>query len=286
MATKNQNGFTLIELILFLALSALFLIIALTGIRGRSGEVQLTDSVRSLESYLELQRDYILRGVNPLGGDSGGGQHPSNTTGGTIVLGRYFEYDIDNEEIDTYLIVGDRLNTSDVDSVLTTRQLIYEANPRITTPSIGSYKIEWGLDLGRFGIGGVNSSYTSDQHLPSKGFAFVRSPLGSEIIGIAFRPGNPIGNPATDPEYFNPNKVWGKNPPSDHDDNAFSYQHFSSHICLYTPGDNSNVVAAVIDIGDEAANRELGSRIHLDPNILHDTNELIYNCRGSKAPGL
>src|SRR5680860_356640 len=64
MRTQNQKGFTLIEVILYFALSSAFIVIAFIGIQGRTANVQFTDSMRSLQSYLISEQNKVLNGVN------------------------------------------------------------------------------------------------------------------------------------------------------------------------------------------------------------------------------
>jgi type II secretory pathway pseudopilin PulG len=64
MDTTRSAGFTIVELILFLALSSLFLSIAFVGVRGRQATIQFTDSMRSLENFVKKQQNQVFNGVN------------------------------------------------------------------------------------------------------------------------------------------------------------------------------------------------------------------------------
>lgn len=67
MQTKrnDQNkGFTIIELILFLAVSMTMLTIGFSAISGRTADVQFTDSIRTLESQLRRNLSNVGFGLN------------------------------------------------------------------------------------------------------------------------------------------------------------------------------------------------------------------------------
>lgn len=63
MTQKNQ-GFTIIEISLFVAISAVMLIIGFTAVSGRTEEVQFMDSTRTLESQLRRHMSNVGTGLN------------------------------------------------------------------------------------------------------------------------------------------------------------------------------------------------------------------------------
>ncbi len=60
----TNSGFTILELILFVAISSLMLTIAFTSVAGRTQEAQFTDSVRTLESQLRRHITNVSTGLN------------------------------------------------------------------------------------------------------------------------------------------------------------------------------------------------------------------------------
>lgn len=67
MQTKRNDqskGFTIIELVLFLAVSMTMLVIGFNAISGRTADVQYTDSIRTLESQMRLNLSNVGFGLN------------------------------------------------------------------------------------------------------------------------------------------------------------------------------------------------------------------------------
>ncbi|MEX0934550.1 MAG: type II secretion system protein [Candidatus Saccharimonadales bacterium] len=61
---RNNSGFTILELILFIAISSLMLTIAFTSVAGRTQQAQFNDSVRTLESQLRRHVTNVSTGLN------------------------------------------------------------------------------------------------------------------------------------------------------------------------------------------------------------------------------
>lgn len=65
--TKNdqQTGFTIIEVMLYLAVVGLVFLIGINAVSGRSAKVQFTDSMRDLHGYITAQYSQFVSGVKP-----------------------------------------------------------------------------------------------------------------------------------------------------------------------------------------------------------------------------
>ncbi|PLS80864.1 hypothetical protein CYG49_03820, partial [Candidatus Saccharibacteria bacterium] len=117
MQTRSEGGFTIIEVVIFLAITGLMLSVALVGTGSVIRNVRFTDSIRSFESYVQGQYDETLNGVNPRTGvetcNNSEVQLPVSLIGtkpGTsdtcLLLGKYLYLTHDSNEIKTFYVVG------------------------------------------------------------------------------------------------------------------------------------------------------------------------------------
>ena len=59
----SQRGFTILEVTLFLAISGMLLLVAVTGVNGSIRTNRMADTTKSLESYIETQISEVRSGV-------------------------------------------------------------------------------------------------------------------------------------------------------------------------------------------------------------------------------
>lgn len=189
MADTKTAGFTLIELMLFLALTGLFMLIAFAGISGRSGNVQFSDSMRSLGNFLQRQYNDTLNGVNSRGvlacSYDGSG---FSTTAGTsqpgqsncTVIGRAVVFSDDSATADVYLVVGrfltqaTNVSANYLDPSLSDLALIQRADPTVLRDTLNqTYELEWGST---FQSSGSNANTV----------VFLRSPRSSSVYPLSF----------------------------------------------------------------------------------------------------
>lgn len=163
MADSNAAGFTLVEVVLFLALSALFLLIAFTGLVGRSQNVQFTDSIRSLEGFMQKQISDVRNGVNLTGDGDQLNQ---------IVLGNVLKFSPDSDTAQIYKIRGSRLASTTGSA----RNLIYDSIDNLVGGSVvyeqSQYQLEWGTLFRDPATNGSTALY----------LGFLRNPNGAEIL--------------------------------------------------------------------------------------------------------
>ncbi len=184
MVHPNQKGFTIIEVVLFLALSGLFLTIAFAGIRGRTENIQFTDSMRSLQSFLVSEQNKLTNGVNssplsPQGCGSFGGL--TGKSNGCILLGRVVSFGKNNSdlsEVKIDVLYGAKPSSLEVSSK-DDYALIKDSNPR-TDNVVDTYNISWGTE---FNIAKSSNANTADNY---DRIGWLRSPGSTRIIPIAF----------------------------------------------------------------------------------------------------
>ena len=178
MKQLSQEGFTLIEIILFLALSGLFLMIAFAGIGGRNQAVQFTDSMRSLHSSLQSENTQLINGVNsdstpPLGcGDT--------DTDACVLLGKVIKFNDGTGTIDTRVLYGDYLDLEDYE--LGDIELLAQARPRDAEAN-GSHEIKWGTFFTGVAANDPPLAGSIDR------IGLMRSPGSARIIPIVYNSG-------------------------------------------------------------------------------------------------
>lgn len=195
MRTHREGGFTVIEVIMFLAITGLLLMVAMTGVSSRIAVARFSDSTRGFESFLQQQYDEVINGVNARSGnetceDGGEFINPGLTStpgmsSQCLLLGKYIYFRKGSSMVTVYQIVGrdpSDINNSDGDMVA-----IQEAEPHVVT-SVGSrnYSIPWDApvyDTRRDNGASEGSEVDS--------FLIIRSPVSSSIQLYTFLGGDP-----------------------------------------------------------------------------------------------
>lgn len=208
--TGGQQGFTLIEILLFLAITGLLFLIGFFGTGAQVRQVRFNDSMRGLHSYLQKQYNLVATGANPRQVNAtctGGGTLGTPPTFGTgaatagdtagdagdcVLLGRLVKFDPGTSNMTAYYVVGQRVSTEQ----LTGNDMTDLANsgPTLSPQAAEPYQINWGATFYQ-----PSSGVASNQ---TQAFAYLRSPSTGRIITFAFsgaavtattQPGNDSG---------------------------------------------------------------------------------------------
>jgi type II secretory pathway pseudopilin PulG len=171
MKAAKDKGFTLIEVILFLAVSGLFFGIAFAGIRQRSNNVQFTDAMRSLQSYIQRVQNEVYNGVNTrddsIGCSYGIPSEDSITVGlanpsdpgqseDCLLVGKVLHFTNDSSDVKVYPIIGRFLRQTvdegdsfflDVAHKSNAHLIVHDLNPWILQNNdfMSTYTAEWGV---------------------------------------------------------------------------------------------------------------------------------------------
>jgi len=140
MGAKTQTGFTIIEVMLFLAITGMLAAAILVGSGVAIGQQRYRDSVGSLQSYIQQQYNKVINVTNdrdkswtcdsngtvtqvdnPSAGDARG-------TTDCVVLGRLMTIDQTGTNLKSSVVVGYRnpnaiTKTSDIDEIVTNYKL-------------------------------------------------------------------------------------------------------------------------------------------------------------------
>ncbi len=181
----RAEGYTIIEVSLFLGISALMLAIALVGTGLSIRTTRFADSTRSLHAYVQQQYDDLLNGVNSrLGNEacnSGVISTATPQTPGTsncLYMGKLILFKPSTDTLTTYNIVGTEPANPDYSKA--DEQLIFDFNPAIVT-SVGSesYDIPWRAN--------ISGSKRPVDGRAVDAFALIRSPRSTRIVSYTYK---------------------------------------------------------------------------------------------------
>jgi len=167
MGKAKTRGFTIIEVILFLAVSAVLLGVVIATIGGRQQRAQFTDSMRDLQSYLETQLSDTQNGVNPTG--NGG-------DAATLMLGRALAFTPSSSTINVHTVSGNRLSATAEAACISPSSYLSCAFPAVEVSS--TYNILWGATFTDGWFKGLSTH--------TRTLAFLRNPRATTIIPVAY----------------------------------------------------------------------------------------------------
>lgn len=188
----NGQGFTIIEVIIFIAISGALLTFAFIGMGSLARQARFSDSITSLHSTIQRQYEEVANGVNtraPSVGCSGTLMQPG--TDDCLLLGKVITFEKDTSVVKIRYVTGRIL---DDDSVSIT-DAIRQATPSVQSSGEISYEIQWGAivkEASRASLP-VTSPPFSDSYRPGdttrtliNSVAFLRSPRSTQIIPYYF----------------------------------------------------------------------------------------------------
>lgn len=181
---RRQAGYTIVEITLFLAISAMLFMIALIGTGNTMRTTRFVDSGRSLSAFVQRQYDAIINGLNTRPGNeqcSGGtvttGSSQTPGTSDCLLMGQLLVFAQNSSTITLYDIIG--TEPSGVDYTQADTTLITAFNPRaVTNTGVATYSIPWGAILS--GTKRLADNEAVDALL------LVRSPKSSRIVGYTY----------------------------------------------------------------------------------------------------
>ena len=180
---KNKRGFTIIEVVLFLALSAGFFLIIFIGIGPRTRQVQFSEGMRDVETYMKKQYEFLFSGVNSRSaGDLCDGStitDPGEDTG-CFVMGRAMSLTADSSNIDTIEIIGNNYTVFSASEGISFKKEVTDAHPRISR--VTTKVADWGI---KFVEGKYMLNDTTEEDFRALGF--IRSPYGGPIVPVVYR---------------------------------------------------------------------------------------------------
>lgn len=207
----ERRGFSIIEALLFVSISAVFIIIAATILRGRSRDVQFTDASRTIESVVEQVQDRVRNGVKderisctnssdpasfPGSGSYNLATDGSVTNNGScILLGEFIEFSdftsaTDRSDISVYPIYGRRVFRDTLSQCMEAHgreNVLWCVEPyAFKNVAVLEENIPWSVEI----FGGTNGNVLSGSPVESNVIGFIRDPSSENIIPFALERGS------------------------------------------------------------------------------------------------
>jgi type II secretory pathway pseudopilin PulG len=186
---KQQSGFTIIEVILFLAVTALLLSIALIGTGGSIQSSRYTDSVRTTESNIRKQFSDILNGVNPRANNlvcDSNGNVSEVSSGGTpagktncVLMGKLLQFTNGESQFVSRPVVGVKPSSTIDTSQMSDFELIHNYSPHVVLVASAGDTINIPWEAAVFGAKRSDGPAVNS-------LAILRSPGSSSILTYAF----------------------------------------------------------------------------------------------------
>jgi type II secretory pathway pseudopilin PulG len=186
---QRSEGYTIIEVSLFLGISALMLAIALVGTGLSIRTTRFTDSTRSLHNYVQQQYDDLLNGVNSRSGaeactsgviDTSTSQTPG--TSNCLFMGRLVVLKQGSSDVVTYDVIGTEPTNPDYSK--SDEALIHDFTPTIVrSVGVGTYNIPW--------LATISGSKRVIDNKAVDAFALIRSPRSTRIVTYVYKEPSP-----------------------------------------------------------------------------------------------
>lgn len=178
---KRQSGFTVIEVTIFLALTAMLFLIAFFGTGVFVSQSRFSDGMRRMESYLQAQYEEVVSGVNPrdstvtcASGTSTvvpGASSPGTTN--CVLLGKLILFTAGSDSIQSYYVVG--MNSQSYSTTDPVTTIIASLAPRAAdSTNVSTFESPWGIRY----VQGKRASSGG----PMNAIAFLRSPVSSQVV--------------------------------------------------------------------------------------------------------
>lgn len=178
---STQRGFTIIEVILFLAISGLLLAVAIASVNANINNSRFNDAIRSTTSYLQGQYSAVAAGQSDRDESKGcSGVTGDITTTPTVpgmsncvIMGRFIK--IQGSTFTVRYITGHASTLSGISADDTTA--IKDMNPKVASDLAYAreYAVPWD-------IGVVSTKLPTSAASGSTGLAIIRSPASGNIL--------------------------------------------------------------------------------------------------------
>lgn len=190
MGIKKNHGFTIIEVMLFLAVTGALTIAILAGAGIQINQQRYRDSVSSLKSFLQAQYSEVTNVINDRGNnwecnDSGVAEEVTNGgqprgTSNCVILGRLVTVDSSGAQLTASNVVGFKPTNEDSDGDL---QELQRYNMSVTTVGQETGEVSWGARI-------VNPQNLANPQ--SMAMLIVRSPLSGAVLTFTSNGVEPI----------------------------------------------------------------------------------------------
>lgn len=204
---KKTKGYTIVEVMIFLAISGLMFVMAASFISGRQARSEFRQGMNAINTQIQQTIGDVSNGFYPTAGNfvcvgtASGPVFGSGTAAeqgakkGCTFIGKVMQFgSTDSGKYDTYVVAGLQFKDADP-AALTPPQTFSDAKPKIAPGLTQTKNFEWGLQLDKIyltdsahEIGAVGffsgfSSSTSDNKLESGAAAPIAVAFEGSTLG-------------------------------------------------------------------------------------------------------
>lgn len=201
MRASSSEGFTVIEVVLFLAISGLLLLMVFVGTGTMAARQRFSDATDNLQAFLQAEYDEVRNGVNIRQVTAAcPGELPGVQPGASaqcLLLGKVIKFDDDTGQVITssYVVSTQKLRD---DVVYTTdSEKFTAATLEVLSTGRVTYEPKWGANVSR-----VTRSTASLSPAPGRGtvnaIAFLKVPDSGRIVQFYYMTGSPGPTPDSD----------------------------------------------------------------------------------------
>lgn len=192
---NNQRGFTIVEVSLFLAVSALLLSTLVFGVQRMISQARFNDSIDHLTAHIQAQYEEVRSGVNArdFGGEVPGCTTAAPGTSNCLLLGKVMYFEANSSRVTTRYVIaksGSGLANSDLEAIKNSEPTVIENAQEVVN-------IQWGAT---FKKGVIYGDYVDNFNA----LAIIHSPISSRVYVAPFYAGNVGASPLDYLNYIHP----------------------------------------------------------------------------------
>lgn len=178
MNQGREKGFTILEVTLFISISALLFVGLISGITVMVDRARFTSSMDGLRTLIRSQYEEVRSGINPRTGVAADVCGSGVTTvapgsAGCLLIGKIIRFTPDSSTVYVNYVIAttpDSVSASATDS-----SAIYAASPKYTTIAQEAKEIQWKATFTKFvRQDGVSNTF--------RAIAILRSPINNTVM--------------------------------------------------------------------------------------------------------
>lgn len=185
----NRDGFTIIEVMIFVAISAMLLLIAIVGSGDITKRARFTSTVDGVHSTIQRHYEDVVNGVNTRLSIDGCSSQTNVGTDSCLLLGKVLTLNPGNTSLTARYITG-KPNAA-FDDEGTYDNISRTSDLTVRDQGSENVDLQWGAVAGSFTresspLSGEPSGYVGVNRTKIDSIAFIRDPRGVQIAGYYF----------------------------------------------------------------------------------------------------